>query len=81
MGTRQISEGPLYNLCMGSDFCVHRYVKSPAQLMIRWCLQKGYMCIPKTTRTEKIKEYGDVFDFQITEEDMSVLVCRMNMHA
>ncbi len=53
---------------------MHRYCKTVPQLMIRWCLQKGYGCIPKTTRVQKVQEYGDVFDFHMTDEDMAVLV-------
>lgn len=47
-----------------------RYNKSVHQLMIRWCLQSGFMALPKTRRPEKVEEYGDVFDFHLTQEDM-----------
>ena len=49
------------------------YGKTVAQVMIRWCLQKGYVVIPKSVRAERIKENGDIFDFQISEEDMTRL--------
>ena len=46
------------------------YNKSPAQILIRWSLQKGFVTIPKSNRSERIDENVDVFDFEICEEDM-----------
>ena len=43
-------------------------------MLIRWSLQRGFVCIPKSVREERIKENGDVFDFSIAEEDMKTLV-------
>ena len=51
-----------------------RYNKSTAQLLIRWCLQRGFVCIPKSVKEQRIVENGEVFDFNISEEDMRVLV-------
>ena len=51
-----------------------RYNKSTAQLLIRWCLQRGFVCIPKSVKEQRIVENGEVFDFNISEEDMKVLV-------
>ena len=53
---------------------VSRYSKSTAQLLIRWCLQRGTVCIPKSSKEHRIIENGDVFDFNISDEDMKVLV-------
>lgn len=55
-------------------FCHARYNKSPAQIMIRWSLQRGFVCIPKTITEERIRENADIFDFSISDEDMQVLV-------
>ena len=52
-----------------------RYNKSTAQLLIRWCLERGFVCIPKSVKEQRIIENGDVFDFKISDEDMQVLVC------
>lgn len=50
-----------------------KYSKSPAQIMIRWGLQHGLVVIPKSTREERIRENSQVFDFNISAEDMLVL--------
>jgi methylglyoxal/glyoxal reductase len=50
-----------------------RYGKTPAQIMIRWGLQKGMVMIPKSVRRERIVENADVFDFEIADEDMRLL--------
>ena len=50
-----------------------KYRKSPAQLMIRWSLQHGLIVIPKSVKSERIRENSDVFDFEISEKDMRLL--------
>jgi methylglyoxal/glyoxal reductase len=50
-----------------------KYQKSTAQVLIRWGLQKGLVTIPKSCREERIKENVNVFDFNISPEDMSIL--------
>lgn len=50
-----------------------RYDKSTSQILIRWCLQKGIIVIPKSSRNEHIKENADIFDFEISEADMLAL--------
>ncbi len=50
-----------------------RYSKSPAQVLIRWSLQHGLVVIPKSARPERIKENSEVFDFDITSQDMDRL--------
>lgn len=51
----------------------NRYDKSTSQILIRWCLQKGMIVIPKSSRNEHIKENADIFDFEISEADMLAL--------
>ncbi|KAF9295216.1 hypothetical protein BGZ88_002560 [Linnemannia elongata] len=50
-----------------------KYSKSPAQILIRWSLQKGYIVLPKSSHKDRIEQNADVFDFDIADGDMSVL--------
>ncbi len=50
-----------------------RHRRSPAQVMIRWCLQKGMAVIPRSADPAHIKENADVFDFSLDDEDMARL--------
>jgi len=49
------------------------YNKSVAQLCIRFCLQNDVLPLPKSVTPSRIKENLDVFDFQISEEDMRTI--------
>ena len=49
------------------------YEKTPAQIMIRWCLQKGYIVIPKSVKQSRIAENINVFNFNISEADMATM--------
>lgn len=45
--------------------------KSPAQVMLRWHLQQGRSALPKSVRPARIAENFDVFDFELTGEELS----------
>jgi diketogulonate reductase-like aldo/keto reductase len=45
--------------------------KSPAQVMLRWGLQEGRSVIPKSTRPERIAQNIDVFDFELTADELA----------
>jgi diketogulonate reductase-like aldo/keto reductase len=47
--------------------------KSTAQILIRWALQHGLVVIPKSANRRRIFENADIFDFEITAEDMEIL--------
>ena len=47
--------------------------KTPAQIMIRWCIQHETVVIPKSSHPDRIKENMDVFDFDLSSEDMAAL--------
>ncbi|MGJ7907355.1 aldo/keto reductase [Actinopolyspora sp. H202] len=44
--------------------------RTPAQVMLRWGLQRGRSVIPKSTRAERIDENFAVFDFELTDEEL-----------
>lgn len=47
-----------------------KYNKSVAQLCLRWCLQNGTLPLPKSVTPSRIIENADIFDFEISAEDM-----------
>ncbi|WP_274363996.1 aldo/keto reductase [Paenibacillus thermotolerans] len=47
-----------------------KHGKSPAQVVLRWDLQSGVVTIPKSIRAERIKENADVFNFELSAEEM-----------
>ena len=50
-----------------------RYQKTPAQILLRWNLQLGTVPLPKANREEHLKENIDIFDFELSDEDMQQL--------
>ena len=48
-----------------------KHGKSIAQTVLRWLLQRGIVCIPKSVRKERMEQNFDVFDFQLDAEDMA----------
>ena len=47
--------------------------KTPAQVLIRWSLQLGNVVIPRSSSPDRIKSNLDVFDFELTDEQMTML--------
>ena len=50
-----------------------RVGRTPAQVLVRWCLQQGLVVIPKSTHRARIEENGRVFDFELSAQDMAEL--------
>ena len=65
--TKEILENPMI---VG---LAEKFGKTPAQIVIRWNLQRGTIMIPKSVHKERIESNFDVFDFELSEEDMAVM--------
>ena len=50
-----------------------KYNKTTAQLLLRWNIQQGIIPIPKSKNEQRLQQNIDVFDFEITKEDMEEL--------
>jgi 2,5-diketo-D-gluconate reductase A len=47
--------------------------RTPAQVLLRWCVQRGLVVIPKSTHEERIRENAQIFDFTLSPQDMAEL--------
>lgn len=47
--------------------------KTPAQILGRWCVQHGFVYIPKSVKKERMMENAAVFDFSLTPDEMARL--------
>jgi diketogulonate reductase-like aldo/keto reductase len=50
-----------------------RLGRTPAQVLIRWSLQRGLVVLPKSTHGERIEQNAQVFDFELSQQDMAAL--------
>lgn len=55
------------------DELAKKYKKTVAQVVLRWSLQHDFLPLPKTSTFERVAENADIFDFEITEEDMTMI--------
>ena len=51
-----------------------KYDKSVARVILRWLTQRGVIVIPKSLRKERIVENFNIFDFELSAEDMEAIV-------
>ena len=50
-----------------------RVGRTPAQMLLRWCVQRDLVVIPKSTHRDRIAENAQIFDFTLSDEDMAAL--------
>ena len=50
-----------------------KHGKTTAQVLVRYCLQKGWVPLPKSDTPSRIEENADVYGFELSGEDMGVL--------
>ena len=58
------------NLALSS---LKQHGKTAAQVLLRWQVQRGTSVIPKTTKKHRMAENIDIFDFELTAEEMKAL--------
>ena len=56
-----------------------KYGKTASQVALRWLTQRGIIAIPKSTHKERMAQNLDIFDFQLTDDDMAQ-IATMNQH-
>jgi diketogulonate reductase-like aldo/keto reductase len=50
-----------------------RHGRTPAQVLLRWCVQRDTIVLAKSTHRERIEQNGQIFEFELSEEDMRAL--------
>ncbi|MDX6454777.1 MAG: hypothetical protein QOD48_884 [Gaiellaceae bacterium] len=50
-----------------------RHERTPAQVLLRWCIERGIPVIPKSTHRERIAENAQLFDFRLSDQDIAEL--------
>jgi len=50
-----------------------KHKKTYAQIMIRWCIEQGFVVIPKSATPSRIKQNIDIFDFKLDKEDLAAI--------
>ncbi|XP_067657245.1 aldo-keto reductase family 1 member B1-like [Haliotis asinina] len=51
-----------------------KYGKSSAQVILRWGIQRGYALVPKSTNPSRLAQNMDIFDFELSEDDMKAML-------
>jgi 2,5-diketo-D-gluconate reductase A len=51
----------------------HKHGKTPAQVVLRWHIQLGLVVIPRSSKAERIRENRDIFDFELSAEDVAAI--------
>jgi len=54
-----------------------KYNKTAVQVSLRWEIQKGIVTIPKSSKPERIAEFANIFDFELTKDEMT-MVSKLN---
>ncbi len=65
-------QGKIFSLSILDDLA-RKYNKTVAQIVLRWNLQKGVITIPKSVKKERIISNADLFDFELTKEDIAYI--------
>lgn len=72
MAYSPINRGQLDSIVLLNDLA-EKHHKTPAQVALRWSLQRNIIPIPKTARVTRLGENLDIFDFELTDKEMNDL--------
>ncbi|KAI0697744.1 Aldo/keto reductase [Cerioporus squamosus] len=50
-----------------------KYNKDPAQTLVRWSIQRGFVSLPKSSKPERVASNADIYDFELSAEDVAAL--------
>src|SRR5699024_12711968 len=50
-----------------------KYGKTPAQIILRWDVETGVSTIPKSVSADRVRENGNIFDFELTSEEVDAI--------
>ena len=67
-----LMQGKIFNIPLLAEMA-ERYKRTIAQIILRWNIQMGVVTIPKSTHPERILENMQIFDFEISREDMRAI--------
>ncbi len=67
-----LGTGKIFTVTELTDIAT-KYDKTVAQVVLRWSLHKGYLPLPKSVTASRIKENANIFDFDLTEEDIAFI--------
>ena len=70
---KNLSTNEKGHLCIGGVDTVElakKYGKTPAQICLRFCLQSNVLPLPKSSSPERMKQNLDIFDFDLSMEDV-----------
>lgn len=70
-GYSPLNQSDLANPVLGQIAAAH--AKTPAQVILRWHVEHGFVVIPRSSRTERIRENFDLFDFELTAEEIGAI--------
>lgn len=76
---RPIMEGKVNEIPLFQSLS-QKYRKSPVQIVLRWDIQKGIVTIPKSVTPERIIHNAEIFDFELSVEDIAQ-IDRLDKHA
>jgi diketogulonate reductase-like aldo/keto reductase len=68
-----LGSGHLSDIAKKVQPLADKHGKTPAQIILRWHFQSGWVCIPKSVKAERVKENAQIFDFVLDDADMAAM--------